>query len=107
MAGKLAQKIAVVTASTDGIGFSIAKRLAQDGCKVVISSRKEENVKKALSQLKEAKLDCHGLVCHAGNSEDRKRLIKETIDKYGGIDILVTNAAVNPHFGPIFSVSPF
>jgi len=104
MTARLANKVAVVTASTEGIGFAIARRLALDGCKVVVSSRKEANVKKAIERLKNEKLECHGLVCHVGKQEDRKKLIDETISKYGGIDVLVTNAAVNPHFGSAFTI---
>ncbi|XP_021358042.1 dehydrogenase/reductase SDR family member 4-like [Mizuhopecten yessoensis] len=101
MAQKLAGKIAVVTASTDGIGYAIAERLAQDGAKVVISSRKQTNVDAAVKKLKSQKLDVVGVVCHVGKKEDRENLVATAIEKYGGIDIFVSNAAVNPFFGPI------
>merc|ERR1712150_167103 len=99
---RLVNKVALITGSTEGIGFSIAQRLAQEGAKVVISSRKQKNVDEALKSLKEKKLDCHGMVCHVGKNEDRSNLINETVKKYGGIDIVVSNAANNPAFGPIF-----
>ena len=54
-------KTAVVTASTDGIGLAIARRLGQDGAKVWISSRKEDNVKKAIDTLRDEGLDVNGL----------------------------------------------
>lgn len=99
MSGKrsLKGKIAIVTASTDGIGYSIAKRLGEDGASVVISSRKEANVQSALEKLKG--LDVDGMVCHVGKDEDRKRLIDYTLEKKGGIDILVSNAGINPVMG--------
>lgn len=50
---KLEGKVCVVTASTDGIGFAIAKRLGLEGAKVVISSRKQANVDKAVQALKD------------------------------------------------------
>ena len=53
--------MAVVTASTEGIGFAIAKKLAKDGAKVVISSRKEENVLSAEAELKKENLDVTGM----------------------------------------------
>ena len=59
------------------IGFAIAHRLAKDGAKVVVSSRKANNVKKAVEVLRNEKLECHGMVCHVGKSEDRKKLIEE------------------------------
>ncbi|XP_033754780.1 dehydrogenase/reductase SDR family member 4-like [Pecten maximus] len=101
MAQKLAGKIAIVTASTDGIGYAIAEKLAQDGAKVVVSSRKQANVDAAVKKLKSQNLDVVGVVCHVGKPEDRDRLVTTAIEKYGGIDIFVSNAAVNPFFGPI------
>ena len=97
-------KVAIVTASTQGIGKAIAQRLAQDGAKVMISSRKEKNVIEALAEIrKSAKEDSavEGLVCHVGKEEDRQKLVDETINKFGGIDILISNAGTNPTFGPI------
>lgn len=70
----------------------------------MISSRKSDNVQKALSELKKEKLDIHGTVCHVSKADDRQRLFQETIDKYGKLDILVSNAAVNPTFGDILDV---
>lgn len=95
----LKDKTAIVTASTEGIGFSIAKRLAERGASVIISSRKEDNVKKAVEELKKCGLDVEGTVCHVGKDEDRKRLVQFALDKKGAIDILVSNAGINPYIG--------
>ncbi|XP_005996001.1 dehydrogenase/reductase SDR family member 4 [Latimeria chalumnae] len=97
--GKLTGKIALVTGSTEGIGFAIARRLAQDGAHVVVSSRKQPKVEKALEQLKAENLDVSGMACHVGKEEDRERLVNSTVERHGGIDILVSNAAVNPFAG--------
>lgn len=99
--GKLKGKVAIITASTDGIGFSIAERLAADGASVVVSSRKESNVANAVEKLKASGYSVSGAVCHVSKASDRERLIKEAQDKFGGIDILVSNAAVNPGVGPV------
>jgi len=96
---RLENKVAVVTASTDGIGFAIAERLAKDGAKVMISSRKADNVEKAVAELTAAGLDVSGVVCHVGKPGDREKLLGETVDRFGGLDILVSNAAANPFFG--------
>jgi len=98
---RLAGKVAIVTASTEGIGLAIARRLCQDGAKVMISSRKQQNVDKAVEELSAEKLSVAGTVCHVAKAEDRARLIQETISKFGGIDILVSNAAANPFMGQI------
>lgn len=97
---KLENRVAIITGSTEGIGFAIAKRLAEDGAKVVISSRKENKVDKALDELKSLfPNQVAGTVCHVGNEEDQKRLINFTLDQFGAIDILVSNVAVSPYFG--------
>lgn len=100
---RLQGKVAVVTASTDGIGFAIAERLARDGASVVISSRKTNNVEAAVAKLKGLKVI--GVKCHVSNAEDRKNLYEEAIKKFGGIDILVSNAAVNPEVGSVLDAS--
>uniref|UniRef100_A0A2S2NMB6 Dehydrogenase/reductase SDR family member 4 n=1 Tax=Schizaphis graminum TaxID=13262 RepID=A0A2S2NMB6_SCHGA len=96
-------KVAIVTASTDGIGFAAAKQLVSDGASIMICSRKKNNVKNALEQLqKEYGVNkVKGLVCHVSKNDDRSNLIQETIKIFGGIDILVSNAATNPTSGSV------
>lgn len=99
---KLEGKVCIVTASSDGIGFAIAKRLGLDGAKVVVSSRKQSNVDEAVKSLKDqGVVDVLGLTCHVAKESDRKKLFAETIRKFGGIDILISNAAVNPAMSPV------
>ncbi|XP_072480396.1 dehydrogenase/reductase SDR family member 4-like [Notamacropus eugenii] len=97
----LQDKVALVTASTDGIGFAIAQRLARDGAHVIVSSRKQQNVDRAVATLQKEGLSVTGTVCHVAKAEDRKRLVATAIDRHGRIDILVSNAAVNPFFGSL------
>ncbi|KAK6265041.1 hypothetical protein QUC31_013257 [Theobroma cacao] len=89
-------KVAIVTASTQGIGFGIAERLALEGASVVISSRKQKNVDEAVGKLKANGIQVLGVVCHVSNAQQRKNLINKTVEKYGKIDVIVSNAAVNP-----------
>ncbi|XP_063673751.1 dehydrogenase/reductase SDR family member 4-like [Bolinopsis microptera] len=98
---RLVNKVAVVTGSSAGIGFSIAKRLAYEGASVVISSRKDENVQKAVSLCLDEGLDVSGVVCNVSEPEDRENLAKHVNEKYGKMDILVSNVGTNPHFGPV------
>ena len=70
----------------------------------MISSRKQDNVQKAVDELKKEKLDIYGTVCHVSKSDDRQRLLSETIAQYGQLDILVSNAAISPSFGNILEV---
>ncbi|XP_038166369.1 dehydrogenase/reductase SDR family member 2, mitochondrial-like isoform X2 [Arvicola amphibius] len=101
----LADKVAVVTGSTKGIGFAIARRLAQDGAHVVISSRKQQNVDRAVATLKEEGLSVTGTVCHVGKAEDRQHLVTTALEHSGGVDFLVCVAGVNPFVGSTLGAS--
>ncbi|PKA50640.1 Tropinone reductase-like 3 [Apostasia shenzhenica] len=93
---RLQGKVAIVTASTQGIGFAIAERFALEGAAVVISSRRQNNVDAAVEKLRSKGLEVTGVVCHVSNPQQRKELIDKTVQRYGNIDIVVSNAAVNP-----------
>ncbi|XP_022378329.1 dehydrogenase/reductase SDR family member 4 isoform X2 [Enhydra lutris kenyoni] len=90
----LANKVALVTASTDGIGFAIARRLAQDGAHVVVSSRKQQNVDRAVATLQGEGLSVTGTVCHVGKAEDRERLVVTILDINVKATALMTKAVV-------------
>ncbi|KAH7672248.1 dehydrogenase/reductase SDR family member 4 protein [Dioscorea alata] len=96
MARRLQGKVAIVTASTQGIGFAIAQRFGLEGAAVVVSSRKQKNVDEAVEKLKNQGIEVMGIVCHVSNPQQRKELIDETVKKYGHIDVVVSNAAANP-----------
>ncbi|KAK9227733.1 hypothetical protein WN943_012788 [Citrus x changshan-huyou] len=96
MAKRFQGKVAVVTASTQGIGLGVAERLGLEGASVVISSRKQKNVDKAVEKLKALGIEVIGIICHVSNEQHRKNLIDKTVEKYGRIDVFVLNAAVNP-----------
>ncbi|XP_062060623.1 dehydrogenase/reductase SDR family member 2, mitochondrial-like [Lepus europaeus] len=96
---KFAGKVAVITGSTNGIGLAIARRLAQDGAHVVISSRKQQNVDRAVAALQGEGLSVTGTMCHVGKAEDRERLVATALEHCGGVDFLVCTAGVNPLVG--------
>ncbi|WP_291959928.1 glucose 1-dehydrogenase [Maribacter sp.] len=97
----LSGKVAIITGSSKGIGLSIARGLAENGAKVVISSRKQDAVDAIAKEFNEAGLEAVGIACHIGEADQREALIAKTIDSYGRIDILVNNAAINPYYGPL------
>uniref|UniRef100_A0A665V3K3 Dehydrogenase/reductase SDR family member 4-like n=1 Tax=Echeneis naucrates TaxID=173247 RepID=A0A665V3K3_ECHNA len=97
----LAGKVAIVTASTDGIGLAAAQALGKRGAHVVVSSRKQTNVDKAVALLQGQNIQVTGTTCNVGEGKEREKLVQMTLEKCGGIDILVSNAAVNPFFGNI------
>lgn len=94
-------KVAIITGSSKGIGLSIAKGLAENGAKVVISSRKQDAVDAIAKEMNEAGFDAVGIACHIGDPDQCEALINKTIEKFGRIDILVNNAAINPYYGPL------
>ena len=97
----LSGKVAIVTGSTKGIGRAIAEQLARAGAKVVISSRKADKCEEVAAHIRSEGGEAAAIACHIGKREDVERLVSETKSKYGQIDILVCNAAVNPYYGPM------
>ncbi|CAN6209238.1 unnamed protein product [Urochloa humidicola] len=93
---RLEGKVAVVTASTQGIGLAIAERLGLEGAAVVVSSRKQRNVDEAVEGLKAKGIAAVGNVCHVSDARQRKNLIDTAVKNFGHIDIFVSNAAANP-----------
>ncbi len=96
----LSGKVAVITGASKGIGESMARAFGEAGAKVVISSRKQEALDVVAASFKEAGIDVLAVAANVGNMKDNKRLVEATLDHFGGIDILVNNAAANPVFGP-------
>ena len=94
----LTGKVAIVTGSSKGIGESIARGFAEHGAKVIVSSRKQEAVDAVAASFKKDGLEATGIACHVGDEAQLKNLVAKTTEIYGGIDILVNNAATNPVF---------
>ncbi|CAK0784586.1 hypothetical protein CVIRNUC_007790 [Coccomyxa viridis] len=97
-------KSAVITAATAGIGLGIAQRLGEEGAKLTICSRKQANVDEALRQLQASGIQVVGCTANVGKKEDLQRLVKLARDSYGRVDVLVSNAAVNPAAGLILDM---
>jgi len=97
-------KVALVTGSTRGIGRSIAEELGRAGAKVAISSRKAEACEEARSDLAGKGIDVIAQPCNVSRKEDLQALVEATRAKWGGIDIVVSNAASNPYFGPLTGI---
>ena len=96
----LTGKVAVITGSSRGIGKAVAERMAEHGAKVVISSRKAGPCEEVAAEIN-AKSPGHAIAVPANISskEDLQRLVDETRNAFGKIDILVCNAASNPFYG--------
>ncbi|WP_333651951.1 3-ketoacyl-ACP reductase [Lacrimispora sp.] len=95
---KKVKKTAIVTGGSRGIGFAIARQLGLDGCNVVIMATSSESKNKEnLDKLRNDGIDYLYVQGSMGDSEDRKELVKKTVEKYGAVHILVNNAGVAPN----------
>lgn len=95
----LENKVAVVTGGSRGIGKAIAKMLAAQGAHVILTSRKIDSLKEVADEIRAEGNLATPIACHAGNVEQIEALYKEIEENFGRLDILVNNAATNPHFG--------
>jgi NAD(P)-dependent dehydrogenase (short-subunit alcohol dehydrogenase family) len=96
-------KVAIITGASRGIGLAIALRLARAGARVVLAGRKPEGVIGAAAQVAEAGGEALPVVAHVGHAAEVDALVARAAEAYGGVDIVVNNAATNPHFGPLLS----
>ncbi|NCF65529.1 MAG: glucose 1-dehydrogenase [Chloroflexi bacterium] len=96
-------KVALVTGASRGIGLAIAQAYALAGAKVVLSSRKQEGLDKAADQIRAIGGEVMPLAAHTGSSDAVKTVVDQAVHMWGGIDIVVNNAATNPHFGHIMT----
>ncbi|GAB2561566.1 glucose 1-dehydrogenase [Spirosoma areae] len=96
----LTGKVAVITGASKGIGEDMARVFARFGAKVVVSSRKQDACDALANDIRAQGGDATGFAAHVGDMDQLRLLVDKTIAVYGGIDILVNNAASNPVFGP-------
>lgn len=94
-------KVALITGASKGIGEAMARGLAEFGAKVVVSSRKQEAVDAVAEAFRADGLEAIGIAANMGNIEQTHALVDKTVEAYGGLDIVINNAAANPVFGPI------
>ena len=101
----LTGKVAIITGSSRGIGRAIAERMAEQGAKVVISSRKFEACEEVAKAINEKHPGSAIAVAASISSKpDLENLVNETRQAFGKIDILVCNAASNPYYGPLAKI---
>ncbi|NUP09340.1 MAG: glucose 1-dehydrogenase [Polyangiaceae bacterium] len=93
-------KTALVTGASRGIGLAIARAYVENGAKVAIVSRKQENLEQAKAELAKDGLPVETIAMHVGREGAAEELVRDVVARLGKIDILVNNAATNPHFGP-------
>jgi NAD(P)-dependent dehydrogenase (short-subunit alcohol dehydrogenase family) len=98
----LTDRVALVTGASRGIGSAIVNALAEQGARVALSSRKQGDLDAEAERINAKFPDSAvAIAAHAGKEEDLERLVKDVMERFGRIDILVNNAATNPYFGPV------
>jgi dehydrogenase/reductase SDR family member 4 len=101
----LTGKVALVTGATRGIGKSIAEELARAGARVAICSRKAEACEATRAEFAGNGLEVLAKPCNVSRKDELQALVDATLAKWGAIDIVVANAAVNPYYGPLTGIS--
>lgn len=100
---RLDGRVALVTGASRGIGRAAAAALAGAGARVVLSSRKADDLEAASAAI-DGETDW--VAANAGDPDDAAAAVAAAVERFGGLDILVNNAATNPYYGPTVDIDP-
>jgi len=101
----LAGKVAIVTGSSRGIGRAIAEAFAEAGARVVISSRHQEACDEVAAAIRDKGGEAIAVAARISDKAQLERLVEQTREAFGPVDILVCNAAINPYYGSLENLS--
>jgi NAD(P)-dependent dehydrogenase (short-subunit alcohol dehydrogenase family) len=97
----LTGQVAVITGASRGIGATLAEAFAAAGARLVLAGRKIEGLESVAAGIRADGGEVLCVACHTGRQADTEEVAARAHAEFGGIDVLVNNAATNPHFGPI------
>lgn len=100
----LSGRVAVITGSSRGIGFASAKRMSEQGARVVISGRKASACEAAAESIRAGGGEALAIPCNIGRKDEVRNLVDTTLSNWGRIDILMANAAIHPWTGSVLEV---
>ena len=88
-------KTALITGGSRGLGLQMAHALGEAGARLMLSSRKADDLEQAVAELQAAGIDARWIAADCSREEDTRRLADETLERMGAIDILVNNAGAS------------
>lgn len=97
----LRDKVVLVTGGSRGIGLAMAKAFSDQGARVMLTARNEASLVAAVEQMPG---EAHYLAGNVGDPDHPAAAVAATVDRFGGVDVLINNAATNPYFGQMIDV---
>ena len=103
---RLDGKVALVTGASKGIGLAIATRFAAAGARVLLTSRKQEQLEQAAAAIVAAHpgSEVDAYAANAGEPDQADAAVQHCVRRFDGLDVLVNNAAANPYYGPLMGI---
>ena len=90
----MADKAALITGGSSGIGLAVARALGEDGYGITVSARRPDKLEAAAAELREAGLDVHAIAANMTDEDDIKRMVAEHVERFGRLDFLMNNAGL-------------
>lgn len=97
-------KVALVTGASRGIGFAIARRLAEAGAAVMLCSRTSDDLERAAGALSSDGAAVGWHAANVGDPQQARECVDDTVERFGRLDVLVNNAGMNIHSGPLVEI---